>query len=240
MPSLSNSNAGQMSTITWGQAKGQVAQVVGGQNDPEVLEAAEAQITAVFQDWNTSRNWQFLQTLAPDIAITSGTSSYDLPAPFKKPYAALLVTASRPLYYLTRRQYNLIDPDQSATQPSHYTLFNVGTTGQIELIPPNGVNDTLRVWYYRLMSEGPTTDGDTLDVLGRYTNYLLDGARARLLALRGPTEKLPFWQQAASRGFMMAQADDEGIPDENTGFSPLHQAMSVPSPNSFDWVDWGW
>ena len=237
MPSLSNSNAGPMSEKTWAQAKREVAQVVGGQDDPDTLVAAGAQIQAVLEDWNTRRNWQFLQTQAPDITVTAGTSIYDLPAPFKKPYSAILDTTI--LSYTTRRQYNRTDTTQAASVPDSYTLFNYAENGKIELIPPVGINGTLKVWYYRRMVE---TDDDnaTLDILGRYTNYVLDAARARLLAIKGPVDKLSYWAQMGEAGFAKAQADDEQIPDEDLGFAPMHAFLSVPPDNSFKWVDWGW
>lgn len=238
MPSLSNSSAGQMSTMTWGQAKNQVAQVVGGAGDPETDLAAEAQITAVLQDWNTRRNWQFLQVQASNISVVGGTPTYVLPAAFKRPYSAILDSTT--LAYVTRRRYNRVDAVQSASTPYYYTLYNEGSTGNIELIPSPVAAGTLKVWYYRLMTEGPTSDGEPLDVLARYANYVLDAARARLLGLRGPTEKLAFWMQQAESGFMKAQADDEHIPDEDVGFSPMTSLATVPSDNSFRWVDWGW
>jgi hypothetical protein len=226
-----------MSNMTWGQAKSDVAQVVGGQGDPDTLQLAQAQISAVLQDWNTRRNWQFLQTIADDIAVTAGTSTYDLPAAFKRPYAAIFNTDS--LVYVTRRQFNRVDAVQSASQPYWYTLFNHAETGKIELIPPCGVSGVLKVWYYRLMTEiGP--DGDLLDVLGRYTNYVLDAAKTRILATKGPVDKMQFWMGAAESGFMKAVADDEHIPDEDPGFRPQMGLTSVPSDNSFQWVDWGW
>lgn len=241
MPSLINSNAGAMSSKTWLQAKQEVAQVVGGQNDPDSLLAAKAQIRAVLEDWNTRRNWQFLQVIAPDIAVVAGTSTYDLPTTFKRPYSVRLLGSPRTLWYVTRREYNRLSPYQSPnTYPTHYTLFNAATTGQIELIPANGVAETMRVWYYRPMVEEDEDDA-TLDVLGRYTNYVLDGARARLLGLKGPTEKLPFWKQEMEAGFAKAQADDENIPDEDAGFAPGPSGFyGPPHDNSFAWVDWGW
>lgn len=240
MPSLSNSSAGQMSTMTWGQAKNTIAQVVGGQDDSDALQAAEDALSTIFEDWNTRRNWQFLQVQADDIAVVSGTNTYDLPTAFKKPYSAMLVNSPRVLWYTTRREYNRMRPSQSfVAYPTHYTLFNVASTGKIELIPSCGVNEVLRVWYYRLMSERGEDD-DLLDTLGRYTTYMLDAAKARLLGIRGPTEKLPFWQGQAEAGFAKAQADDEGIPDEDTGFVPGGMMYGPPSDNSFMWVDWGW
>ncbi len=243
MPSLSNSNAGQMSNITWGQAKNEVAQVVGGQNDPETLLSAKAQIKAVLEDWNSRRNWQFLQVQADDIPIVNGTSTYDLPTTFKKPYAALLSVYGRPLSYITRRQYNLSRPwsQASPTVPIGYMLYNVVSTGKIELIPSNSLNDILKVWYYRLMIEEDSDDA-FLDVLGRYANYVLDGARARLLGLKGPVEKLSFWMQQSEAGYLKAVADDETIPDEDTGFAPQRSFYGTPGDNSFAWVDsyWSW
>lgn len=241
MPSLANSNAGAMSSLTWGQAKSQVAEVVGGKSDPDSLAAAEAQIQAVLEDWNTRRNWQFLQVQAPDIPVVSGTSTYDLPAAFKKPYAAMLVNSPRVLSYLTRREYNLLQPSQIAlASPRYYTLFNLASTGKVELLPTPGSGDILRVWYYRRMNE-TGADGELLDILGSYTTYVLDAARARLLALKGPVEKMTFWAQSGEAGFMKAVADDELIPDEDAGFAPRSAiTMGPPHDNSFAWVDWGW
>jgi len=228
-----------MSTLQWGAAKRSVARVVGGQDDPDVLAAAGEHIRAVLQDWNTRRCWQFLQVLAPDIPITAALgSTYALPARVKKPYVAKLMTNGQYLVYSPRRMYSMvIASETTASTPTHYTLYNFGTTGNIELLPANGLSDTLRVWYYRLMQE-EGTDTDVLDITQRYEGYVLDAARARLIAEKGPIDKLAFWKVEAEAGYKRAVADDEFVPDHHVGFSPGPAITFVPDPNSTEWALW--
>src|SRR5437867_4156474 len=94
--------------------------------------------------------------------------------------------------------------------PVAYTLFNTGTTGNLELLPVNGVADTLVVRYYRPVM-GFVTDLDFLDIPARYEAALLAEARVILLGQRGPGEKLPLWLERSQRGWAEAIVDDERI-----------------------------
>src|SRR5258706_11051965 len=113
MPSLINTNSGPSSNLTWAQAKRRVARSVGRMNDPNILDAAQDAISEAIQDWNTEKDWRFLQIIAPDITTTAGTNRYPLPTNYKKPYDAYLRVAQRKLEYVEARLHDTLFPGGS-------------------------------------------------------------------------------------------------------------------------------
>src|SRR5580765_3584778 len=114
MPSLINSNAGPASVLTLGGAAVRVARAVGLESDPSALQAAKDCISEAIDEWNRRHNWRFLQIIAPDIPVVGGTSTYALPATFKRPYDAYLTSSKVKLEFATRQQWDGLNPGDTS------------------------------------------------------------------------------------------------------------------------------
>lgn len=219
MPSLPSTALGQMSVLPWSEAISRVARVLGGTSDPDLLGASRDFLRETLQDWETRREWRYLNTIADDIAVVSGTQEYDLPSAFKKPYTAYLSGSFQPLGYIERYEWDKRNSGlTSPSTPCYYTLYNYNETGQVALWPSPSVNDTLKVLYIRAIThEG--ADDVALDIPARWEGYILAGARYRLLGSKEGSEKASFWGQEYERGFLKAVADDGRIPDAFLAFT---------------------
>lgn len=196
-----------------------VARTVGGMSDPNILEAARDSISEAIQDWNTEKDWRFLQIIAPDIVMDGSTNRWPLPTNFKKPYDAYLKGLQIKLEYVEARLHDTLFPGGTSIAGGHgYSLYNVGTTGEIETLP-NAVADTLVVRYYRPMVE-IGGDGDYLDLPSRYVPGIL--AKARMLMCLDAKDHVgaKMWADIATARLAWAKRDDDRIPDEEIRFRP--------------------
>ena len=214
------------STLSWANAALKVARVVNGQDDNDQIAIATEHISDVFKKWNAKRRWKFLLTKTPAsgigvITTTPGTATYELPDLYKKSYADYLVTSERWLKNTNEQEYiRSGGPAALQNTPTTYQLGNAAGTGLITLSPPPSVAEVLIVWYYRRMAEiYTTTSAETLDILADYEGFLLDEARARMIAEKGPTDKLDYWNAKGGEGFALAALDDEELPDLDIAFT---------------------
>jgi len=214
------------STLSWADAALRVARVVNGQDDTDQVAIATEHISDVFKKWNAKRRWKFLLTTTPAsgtgvITTVLGTATYELPDLYKKSYAAYLVTSKRWLKNINEQEYiRSGGPAASNATPGTYQLGNAAGTGLITLSPPPSVAEVLRVWYYRRMAERYTSvTTEKLDILADYEGFLLDEARARMIAEKGPTDKLEYWNAKGGEGFALAALDDEELPDLDIAFT---------------------
>jgi hypothetical protein len=201
---------------------------VGGMSDPNILEAAKDALAEAIQDWNTEKDWRFLQIIAPNIAITSATTRYALPTNFKKPYDAYLVNSQIKLEYVEARLADTILPGGgSVAGCSAYSLYNVGTTGEIELLPTS-TTDTLVVRYYRPIIESDRDDA-FLDLPSRYVPGVLASARSLLCWDAKDFAGGDRWAALGTKRLQWAKRDDERIPDEEIRFRPAHFTQNIVS-----------
>lgn len=180
-------------------------------------------------------------TLTFAYSITAGTSVYNLAADFREMYDVRLTgTNVRALAYVDKRQYDMWRADQ-ATQatPVGYMLYSVQDSGQIELVPANGVDDSMLLVYYRrhyipdAVSQGTTaSDSVTLDFPLAYQTHILSWGKLFYLHQKGGSgEKLSFWTRAAEAGMRVAKGDDEFHPDAWHGFIPGSFDLRLSNPN---------
>lgn len=116
-----------------------------------------------------------------DIPVIAGTSVYNLPSPFKRPYSARLMTNERTLVWKDRNFIDRSFANQSPHQsPAFYTAYNPDTfvastrqNGRVELFPTSSEADTLRVRFFRPIGE-PSSGSDVIDVLDRHVYALLE------------------------------------------------------------------
>ena len=235
MPTLQSSNLGPMSSLTWSKAAARVAGVISGAKQPDSLAAAKDSLIETLQDWDSRADWRFTQVVAPDIAITGSTDTFDLPTNFKKPYVAYLVSAQTPLWYVERANWHRVFPGTGTVRqtPKFYTLYNESDTGKGDLFPLSGITDTLVVLYYRSMIY---EDSDTalLDLPKRWEGYLLHGARALLSLSKQASQKSDRFMQLYEAGIAKAKQDDRRVPDQFLSFQPPSQ-LTQPywlNPNS--------
>ncbi len=231
MPSLNNTALGPMSELTWTSAIARVAGSVSLKSAGDAQAAAKDALIETLQDWDTRRDWKFTQVVAPDISLTPGTESVDLPSAFKKPYAAYLVNSRRPLWYAERGNWHRAAPgyvDQSI--PFWYTLFNNLSTGKADLFPICGITDTLVLLYYRPLTY-EDSDNAALDIPRRWESYILHGAKA-LLNLGKGTQKADHYFALYEAGIKRAKEDDQRVPDQFVSFQPPDQVNQPWNPNS--------
>ena len=208
-----------------------MARVIGAENDPKALQSAKDCISEAVDEWNTRHNWRFLQIVAPDIAVVAGTSSYALPSTFKKPYDAYLIIGRQKLNYVSRQEWDSYAPgDVSQGLSFAYSLFNTGTTGNIELLSIPSQPDILVVRYYRPII-APTNDDEPLDIPKRYEGALIAMARGILSSLKDADRKADLWTTRGEKGYLQAKMDDIKIPDEVLSFDPVPYFSPALNPN---------
>jgi hypothetical protein len=225
MPSLQNSNAGPISNLTWREAARRVARSVGGMTNPAVILAAMDAISEAIQDWNTEKDWRFLQIVAPTIEMDGSTNRWPLPSNFKKPYDAYIEGATTTLQYVEARHADTLLPGGGAFPVTAYSLYNVGTTGEIETLP-GAIAGNLVVRYYRPMVEFDSEDA-FLDLPSRYVPGILAAARALMCLEAKDFSGSDRWAAYATKRLAWAKRDDDRIPDEEIRFSPAIASVPV-------------
>lgn len=167
-------------------------------------------------------------TFAADIPLRAGADTYNLPSPIKRPHTARLVTNQRTLLWKDQRWIDRSFVNQSPQAiPSYYNTFNTinfvasptvtssGQNGVIRLFPMPGLTDSIRVRYYRPISQ-PSGDSDILDVLDRYSYALLE--LASYYFLRGHDSENPRTGEVKERAEMLfrrAVSDDTNRTEDN-------------------------
>ncbi len=235
MPSLLPEQTLQMSQLTWRAACARVAGAISLANQPDALDAARDAISETLEDWDSRHDWRFTQIVAPDITISGGDSTFDLPTTFKKPYVAYLSGSRQPLFFIERGNWHRMFPGlTSQSVPGFYTLYNEASTGKGDLFATASSDDTLNLLYYRSMKY--TDDDDaTLDILSRWSGYILAGARMRLVASKIANDKALFWEKRYEMGIREAKKDDRRMPDQFLSFSGPASMTAPPywnNPNS--------
>lgn len=206
-----------LSSKSWNTAILEVARVVNGQDDDDQLEIAAGYISDAIKDWNARRRWKFLLDTA-SITLTTGVSTFYLPSGFKAPYSAYLVNRQKHLKWLSNREY--IDKEiQFLTGDSLYYMSASPSNSldRLSIVPAPPESDTLKLHYYRRMNSTVGT-AETLDIPAEWEGFILSHAKEMMVADKGPTEKLQYWQMVAERGYKTAIDEDEDMPDTGVGF----------------------
>jgi hypothetical protein len=143
----------QPSTLTFGNAKTQVAQQASKQNTAEFLARAGQSVQKAIQNWN-KYNWRWMMVQAADVTASAGVTSLALPYDFKDVYTLSVVSPGRQrvLTGVPRRIYDRVVYDQ--TLPNDvmgYDLFTQGALGRISIHPVPDTAETIRLKYYRRM-----------------------------------------------------------------------------------------
>lgn len=231
------------STLTWGVAKVRVARVAGGKGDPDWEALAKECITSALQLFELARDWKWLYVSAAPITIVANTSTYTLPAAFRKPYSARVGT--RYLTYMPQGLWDIINPQNIGSGPLAYSLFNAHDTGKVELLPPIGdapASDPLHIRYLRKVTD-TDSDGNTLDVPKAYEDGIISLARAKLLLERGGEDtRMQTFYQEYNRALDQATKDDQRMPNIDEGFIPQ---SGIPidaawNPNSLSLAEGYW
>lgn len=174
-------------------------------------------------------------TFSADIPVVAGTSVYNLPSPFKRPYSARMLSNERTLVWKDRlaidRQYTNQSPQQS---PVFYTCYNPDTfvastrqNGRVELFPVPSEADTLRIRFYRPIAE-PSVDGDYLDVLDRQVYALLERAKFYYMKNKDSENVRTQYTDALSMRLLM-----KAIKDDRSASVDRDMVMTPQ-------IEWGW
>lgn len=169
------------------------------------------------------------------VTLTFTRALYDLPSDFKAIYTARLMALPRPLTYVGRRGYDRTAFDQVAVNtPIFYDLFREGELGKIRLIPPPNAADTLKIRYYRRMSQTDTP----IDVHVDWEPYFIAWAKWHFLTdKKDGSERAQQWQQFAQNGISQMLKMNVTIPDEELAFTPGGLDSYWTSPSSV-WPYW--
>jgi hypothetical protein len=219
-------------SLTFAQAKINVARTIGGSNDADQLTIAGDAIKVAIEEWNLRQKWNFLlvDNSATLIPLVAGTQSYQLPTAMREPYDARLVTTNkRTLQYAEQSEIDRVIRDQTVMGvPAYYNLFRGGATfdaaspasqaGWIRLYPMPNYSTTvgsLYVKYYRTITE-PVADIDILDVPDRYVYSLLTMAKYYYLVDKdAESARTDHHRELAERLFREAERDDQEYQDED-------------------------
>jgi hypothetical protein len=163
------------------------------------------------------------------VSLTFTRDLYDLPADFKALYTARLMSQPRPLKFLGRRIYDRVVYDQmSVASPEFYDLFPVGRLGKLRLIPPPSAADTLKIRYYRRMSQ----TADPIDVHIDWEPYFIAWAKWHMLIDKGGnSERANTWLQFATDGIGQMNKQNKNVPDEELSFMPATTTLFT-NPNT--------
>lgn len=226
--------------MTWGQVIRRVAGAISLSQQPDAISAARDAVQETLEDMDTRRDWRFTQVVAPDIPLTAGQSSFQLPTLFKKPYVAYLAS-KHPLFYIERANWHRVYPGSTfQTISKWYSLFNDASTGNGDLFPPSAAADTLTLLYYRPISY-IGGDDDLIDLPQRWSYVLTAGGKMRLISTKVVADKSRWWEEQYEKSLKRAKEDDLRIPDQFVSFQPP-DAFNVPpwwNPNSAWQSVWG-
>lgn len=178
-------------------------------------------------------------TLAASATVSAATLTftrdlYTLPTDYKAMYTARLLSQPRGLTFIGRRPYDRTVYDQtSVATPIFYDMFREGELGKIRLIPPPSAADTLKIRYYRRMSE----TADPIDVHVDWEPYFIAWAKWHWLTdKKDGSERAKEWQQFANTGIAQMIKQNSNIPDEELAFIPGAATVFVnPNSTAFDW-----
>lgn len=147
----------QKSSLTFGNAKAQVAAKAGKENTTIFLSRAGESIQQAVKYWNRY-NWRWLMTQAATASefasYASGATSISLPFDFKDVYSFRITSGGtdRPLTGIPRRLYDRMVRSASANgYLMGYDLFSQGSSNLLSLTPPPDTAGTYDLKYYRRM-----------------------------------------------------------------------------------------
>lgn len=122
-------------------------------------------------------------TFSADIPVVSGTDTYNLPYPIRRPYSARMLVSPRRLEYREQAQIDRAFNNLTiGADPSIYNLFNSTAysasrpNGKIRLFPIPNSADTLRVRFFTNILL-PSTGSDPMVIPDRYLYALLELAK---------------------------------------------------------------
>lgn len=237
---------------TFESAKVWVARSIGGQNDPDQLNAAGDAIKETIQEWNLRRNWNFLLTdnSTDPIDIVQGQELYALPAAIKEPHTARLLSLNRTLVYVLQRDIDRVVRSQTTEgYPSHYTLYNGATpfssmtletqVGFVKLLPVPAYSqvDDLLLRYYRNIAD-PVIDADLIDCPDRFLFALLARAKYYYLVNKdAESARTQHLLEQSERLWREVVADDEGQEDRDVRLISQMEYGAAFGPHSAaqDW-----
>ena len=147
----------QQSTLSFLEAKTQIAEQASKQNTSEFLRRAGKSLQHAFKHWNR-RNWKWLMVQAPDVTASVGATSIGLPYNFKDLYTVRVESPGRQhaLKGAPRRLIDRMISDQTLVDEVRgYDLFNQWANPAAPVLtisPPADSETIVRLKYYRRMT----------------------------------------------------------------------------------------
>lgn len=209
------------SSLSWANAVAKVADVIGASADVPMLGRAHDALRSATQRWANYYPWSWLQATATVTASSNG--DVILPTGFRTLYDLIYAGSPLRLYYMEPRLYDQLRPNDESATPTHYTLFNVGATGMMRLIPPPGAQATATIRYWRRMQMGTSYSATsvTADVPEDYEAGWLALAKWYFLVDKGgEAERAAALKEEGLLSLNQARSAEQFQPDQAGGFLP--------------------
>jgi len=212
--------------LTLDEAARRVARVLGGPDDPDILDESEDAVLEAIEDLNVAWDWDFLRKTTT-VSVVSGTADYDLPDDLRAIYAVRLASAARPIYPFRQRDYERMSATPESGTPVGYNVFPSSTVEaldpqhtslSIRFIPTPEAADTATILYYR-RTVTFTSMGATIDLPRQYQYWVVNKAKALALANHGGEwDRAAYYEQRAARMLQLMKFDDQNkLTDETSG-----------------------
>lgn len=152
----------QQTSMTFGQAKTQIAESISRQNTSEFLLRAGKSLQSAFRKWN-KYNWRWLLKQATDYTVAAGDSYIAAPFDLKDVYTLRQESAGREraLTGVPRRLVDRVIRDQASR--AEILGYDLATLGRITFPAPADSAGTLRLRFYRRMTLPCSVTGAAAD-----------------------------------------------------------------------------
>jgi hypothetical protein len=204
-----------MQTLTYGDAKIQVARVNGDQGNPDALIHAGDSIKAAIREYNVEHEWDFKFT----------TINYTLPADtptiviedFNKPYTIRNLDGQQnTLKFIRKRLLDRTTKEQNDHgKLEWYWIQESKGVKTIHFFPDSDSSVQLEINYFAEIAD-PSDDEDDLDVPESVLTGLLSLAKYYYLADKDEsTQEVERHRRDADRALLKARNRDKRQPDED-------------------------
>jgi hypothetical protein len=205
------------STKTLGEFLGDVAAIVGAQDNPGEVRALSAIHRSL--DWIQNHDWESLLRTGSTFNSVVGTATYTPGQRFRKMHSLRVSSGNeRKLWFIRKEEYDeRISRQSTRGLPWFYTMYQMGDNGVITLLPTPDQAETFIYTYYRDIAR-PTNEALTLgDSFPReWEDMLVSRAQYYVAIGRGlRTDRLAMLRQDSELAKQDALMRDTSEHDEN-------------------------
>ena len=202
------------SWLSFGDAKRDVASVVGGQDDPAVRAQAGRRLLDVIADWNRQHAFDYGGVADVELAITANDPLVQLPYDWRECVTVRVQDAARPLMRADLHMWQRYVSNAGDWPVRAYTTFTTGLTGYLRLLGTPSEAGTLELNYISALRE-PVEDLDPLPGPIWWQRALVLKAKGLMLAHhQAESRRATIFLTLGREAFREARADDQHDGDE--------------------------